>query len=388
MEEVVVLIGIDASRLLTGQRTGTETYTYQILRHIAALYATGEAGSSAKADIVRLYFNQRRGRAVDDALSALDPTHTAPLEARPIPLPRLWTHFRLSLELSEHQPDRLFVPAHVVPALHPASVVTLHDVAYRYYPDTYTPAQRRYLDLSTRWSLFEGWRVIVPSDATKQDLIKFYAAPPGKIRVVPHGYDRDIFQPVTDPALIAAAMHTYGIGGRYLLFVGTIQPRKNLIRLFDAFDSLRADPAFADVRLVVAGKPGWLSAPIIARANALGDRIVLLGYVAQTDLAALISGALAFVYPSLYEGFGLPVLEAMACGAVVVASDTPALAEVAGDAALLPDPNDTAAIAAALRAAVIDERQRATLRARALARAATYSWQTAASTTLGIIRNG
>ncbi|MFQ3661823.1 MAG: glycosyltransferase family 1 protein, partial [Chloroflexaceae bacterium] len=169
----------------------------------------------------------------------------------------------------------------------------------------------------------------------------------------------------------------------YFLYIGTIQPRKNLTRLIEAFAHAGPD----DALLVIAGRRGWLSEPIVRRVAELGltNRVRFPGYVPDADLPALLSGALAFVFPSLYEGFGMPVLEAMACGAPVLTSTTSALPEVAGDAALLVDPCDTDAIAAALRRLAADAPLRASLRARGLVRAADFTWERCARKTLDVL---
>jgi glycosyltransferase involved in cell wall biosynthesis len=202
--------------------------------------------------------------------------------------------------------------------------------------------------------------------------------------VVLHGV-AERFRPLEDPRLLGSAQARYGIRAPYILAVGTVQPRKNLARLLEAFaQAARAGDA---PQLVIAGKRGWLSEGIERRARelGLGERVRFAGYVADADLPALLSGALAFALPSLYEGFGMPVLEAMACGAPVLTSDTSALPEAAGGAALLVDPTDTAAIAAALARLIGEPELRADLRARGLRRAAGATWARCAEETLGVL---
>jgi glycosyltransferase involved in cell wall biosynthesis len=178
------------------------------------------------------------------------------------------------------------------------------------------------------------------------------------------------------------------VAQRYLLYVGTVQPRKNLERLIDAFALVADRPELAGVQLVIAGGRGWLSEGVERRAaeRGLAGRVRLSGYLPDADLPALLSGALAFVFPSLYEGFGMPVLEAMACGAPVLTSTTSSLPEVADDAALLVDPSDTAAIAAGIARLAADGGLRADLYARGLARAAAFTWDRCARETLAVLR--
>ena len=186
-----------------------------------------------------------------------------------------------------------------------------------------------------------------------------------------------------DPAAIAAVCAKYGISGEYVLYVGTLQPRKNLIRLIEAFAALES----RTLKLVIAGQKGWLYDRIFARARELDveQRVIFPGYVAGADLPALLSGAQLFAFPSLYEGFGFPVLEAMACGVPVVCSNVSSLPEVAGDAALLVDPLDTGAWTTALERTLADEELRAELTTRGYAQVRRFSWQRAAEETLRVL---
>lgn len=364
----MIVIDIDASRVTVAQRTGTERYSYEL---IAALDRV------APSDIhFRLYVNGRR-----DQLPSVSERATI----RDIRLPRLWTHLRLGPTSWRARPHVLFVPAHVVPLLHPPTVVTIHDVGYRAFPETHTARRRLELELTTRWSLRAARHVITISHATKRDLINWYGADPQRITVTHLGCS-SIFTPPADPHVVAAVTAHYGLGQRpYLLYIGTVQPRKNLSRVIDALALTIA--AGYDLDLVIAGKRGWLSEPIERRAGELGitNRVHFTGFVADADLPALLAGALAFVFPSLYEGFGMPVVEAMACGTPVITSTSSSLPEIAGDAALLVDPLDTNAIAAAIMRLSDDHDLRATLRQRGLARARLFNWETCARQTLAVL---
>ncbi len=358
-------IAIDASRISVAERTGTERYTYELLAALARI---------DRWNAYTLYTN-----GLPSALPPFGPNFSL----RSIPLPRLWTHARLGPALMGDRPDLLFVPAHVVPLLHPPrSVVTIHDLGYLAFPETHPARRRLELDLSTRWCLHAARRVIAISQVTRDDLVRHYGADPERIAVVHHGLG-GAFRPLNDPEQLAATRARYGLDAPYFLYVGAIQPRKNLARLIEAF--ARAAPD--DTLLVIAGRRGWLSEPIVRRAAELGlaHRVRFPGYVPDADLPALLGGALAFVFPSLYEGFGLPVLEAMACGTPVLTSATSALPEVAGDAALLVDPCDTDAIAAALNRLATDALLRADLRARGLERAAGFTWERCARDTLAVL---
>lgn len=355
-------LGIDASRALRARRTGTERYAYELVVRLSAL--------AHRADWrVRLYTDQPPPSALRTAVP-----HA---EWVVMPRPRLWTHTALAPELRRRPPDLFFEPAHVLPLWHPpASVVTVHDVGYEYFPDAHTRFQRFYLRLTTRWHVRAARLILADSHATRNDLVRLYAAPPARVRVVYPGVDLAHFAP-RSPDAVAAVRARYGIHGRYLLYVGTLQPRKNLRRVLDAF--AQTAPAFPDVQLVLVGAAGWRMDAFADLLTALGDRVVRTGYVDDAELPALYTGAVALVFPSLFEGFGFPVLEAHACGTPVIASTTTSLPEVAGDAALLVNPLETNAIADAMRRLLEDDALRADLAARGRANAARFTWDASAA---------
>jgi glycosyltransferase involved in cell wall biosynthesis len=358
-------IAFDASRISVRERTGTERYSYELLTALARI---------DRRNRYSLYTN-----GLPSALPPLGPN----MALRSLTLPRLWTHLALGPATMLERPDVLFVPAHVVPLIHPRRcVVTIHDLGYLAFPQAHTRRRRLELDLTTRWSIRVAQQVIAISGATRDALVQHYGADPAKISVVYHGLSSS-FQPASTEA-IAEVRARYGLGERYFVYVGTLQPRKNLERLIEAFAQLNDD----SVQLVIAGKQGWLSEAIQQKAQAqgAGGRVLLIGYVPDQELPALLSGALAFTFPSLYEGFGLPVLEAMACGTPVLTSTTSSLPEVAGAAALLVDPMDTMAISAALKRLSSEPELRRQLREQGIARAAQFSWERCAQETLQVLR--
>jgi glycosyltransferase involved in cell wall biosynthesis len=362
-----LLIGIDASRAISPRPTGTEIYSQQL---IAAL---------TTVDLpyrYRLYFRSSPGDAFSTA------------ERRVIPFPRMWTHVRLSWEMAQHPPDILFVPAHVLPPIRPkTSLVTIHDLGYLHFPGSHPPLQRFYLDLSTRWNARVATHILADSEATKADLVKHYGTPCEKITIAYPGYDEHL-APVCEPEEMTAVRAHYNIPERYFLYVGTLHPRKNLSHLIDSFARL-LQTSHPDVSLVLAGRRGWLYSEIFAQVEGLGltNRVLFPGYVREEDKAALLSGAIAFVFPSLYEGFGLPVLEAQACGCPVICSNTSSLPEVAGSGALLVDPSDPAALIAAMGRLADDVGLRADLIVRGHANLARFSWSQCAQTVLSTIKN-
>jgi glycosyltransferase involved in cell wall biosynthesis len=308
-------------------------------------------------------------------------------EVRVIPFPRLWTHLRLSWEMALRPPDLLFVPAHVLPLARPRrTLVTVHDLGYRRFPGAHPPRQRRYLELSTRWNARVASHVLADSQATRDDLVAAYGVPAGKVTVAYPGYDADL-APVRDPQALARVRERYAIAAPYVLFLGSIQPRKNLARLVRAF--ARVLDRHPELTLVLAGKEGWLAQPIHAQVDELGlvERVRFTGYVAEEDKAALLSGACLFAFPSLHEGFGFPVLEAQACGAPVLTSATSSLPEVAGNGALLVDPEEEEDIARGMVRILDDEALRRRLVAAGFHNLERFSWEGTAKVVAGIMES-
>ncbi len=275
-------------------------------------------------------------------------------------------------------PDALFVPSHVLPVVHPkASVVTIHDLGHRVAPEGHTRQRRAMLEITTRWNVRAAARIISPSTHTRHDLVRMYGVEPDRIDVIPHGVDHERFRPI-ERTEAARALRTVGIDRPYVLFLSTIQPRKNVERLIEAFERLRL-PEHA---LVLAGKTGWLSEGILARARKSPALIVMPGHVPDNLIPSLYSAADVFVLPSLYEGFGMGVLEAMACGCPVVVSDRASLPEVGGQAAIIVDPLNVRAIATGIVEAIERSEE---LRLAGIERAARYTWEAAAASTLATI---
>jgi glycosyltransferase involved in cell wall biosynthesis len=283
--------------------------------------------------------------------------------------------------------DRLDL-LHVTYALAPwvpcPAVVTVHDISYRTHPETFSARDRLLLSLAVPLAMRRAARVITVSEAARRDIVRHYGLPAAKVVAIHNGVE-ERFRPVADPAALAAVRARYGLPERFILAVGNLQPRKNLGRLIEAFAALRA-ARDDDCRLVLVGQPFWRHAELgrVIAARGLSDAVVATGYVPGEDLPAIYSAATVFAYPSLYEGFGLPPLEAMACGTPVVAGATSALPEVVGDAGLLVDPLDTGALAGALARLLDDAALRERLRQAGFARAARFRWREAARSTLGV----
>lgn len=351
-------IAIDASRTTAGRITGTEHYALQMIRALIRLNTQHR---------ITLYFR-------DTPSPDLFPE--SPLvQKRVIPFPRLWTHLRFAVELWRDRPDVTWVPAHTLPVFFPGrAAVTVHDLGYRHFPRAHPVNTRRYLDWTTRYSARRASVVLADSRATADDLTRFYGTPSSKIRVVYPGVDAP---PIGD---IEAVRTKYRLPEQYFLFIGTLQPRKNIVRLVQAY----AKAALPGVGLVLAGGKGWLYDP--AWTDGV-EGLVMPGYVDEADKGALYARALALVFPSLYEGFGFPVLEAMHCGTPVLCSNTSSLPELAGDAALLVDPTDVNAICEGMRQLAQDAALRQSLRAKGDLQALKFTWTDAAKMALAALES-
>lgn len=354
-----MLYGVDASRC-DPTLAGVGRYSTELVRHLIGY----------RDRSFRLYAN-----------GVERPTWAAGgnVDWHSIPFPRVWTHLRLSAEMAGRPPDLLFVPGHVLPLLRPRrTLVTIHDLGYLRFPDCHPPRQRLYLRLSTAWNARAASAILVDSRATQTDLTAAHDVPTTRSTVVYPGVPAT-FRP-QPAAVVEAARSRLGLPERYLLFLGTLQPRKNLLRLLKAHAAVPEAPD-----LIMVGRPGWLSQPILEYAETLADRVRLLGPLPDEDLPPVISGATALMLPSLYEGFGIPALEAMSCGTPVLASTTSSLPEVVGEAGILVDPLSTDAIAAAMRRLCADPDLREELGRRGRERARHFTWAAAARKTLSVM---
>lgn len=358
-------IAIDASRTTTARRTGTENYALKLIRVLVALDTPHQ---------FVLYF---RDKPPADLIPQI-----ARVTQRVIPWPRAWTHSRFALALSRSRPDVTFVPAHTLPLWFPGrAVVTIHDLGYRYFPEAHPALARRYLEMTTRFSARRATRVIADSLATAHDIAAHYRISENRIKVVYPGVDESL-SPVTDAGQLAAVRARYSLPERYLLFVGTLQPRKNIARMVQAYAAWRKAYPGQDVGLVLAGQRGWLYDPQWT-AGVAG--VILPGYIDDADVPALYSGAEALLFPSLHEGFGFPILEAMRCGVPVITSNTSSMPEVAGKAALLVNPRDAGMISNAIEQVLSDPQLRRDLVAQGHEQVAQFTWVRAAEQTLQVL---
>jgi glycosyltransferase involved in cell wall biosynthesis len=360
-------VAIDASRCTVARVTGTEYYARQLIHHLILANESRSTISNRKPHALTLYFR-------DEPPQDLFP-QSPYVTPKVIPFRRLWTHVRFAHAIWRDKPDITFVPAHTLPfVLWGKGMVTVHDLGYRFFPQAHPLSQRLYLDLTTRYSANRAQFILADSHATQNDLMRLYGISPQKIRVV--------YPSVHPPHIhIGDIRAKYGLPPRYFVFIGTLQPRKNIARLVQAFARFRQQTN-SDIALVLAGGKGWLFDEAWVQ-NA--PNVHLIGYIDEADKGALLANSMGLVFPSLYEGFGFPVLEAMLCGTPVIASNTSSLPELVGEAGLLIDPLDTQAIANAMIRLASDDTLRANLIAKGSAQAQHFDWQTSANTLLDVL---
>lgn len=374
-------LGFDATAAVT-QGGGIGRYTRELLRALAAHDPHNQ---------YRVFFATER-----PITAANHPLPHAPANFRFTHLPfhdiwlaRLWHRARLPLLVNWltgpiqlfHSPDFTLPPVQ----RDTRTLLTVHDLSFVRDPESAAPGLRTYLNQVVPRSVARADHILADSAATRDDLCELYRTPPEKISVLYSGVN-PMFRPITDAAALQAVRAKYQLGAApFILAVSTLQPRKNFARLIQAFARLPA-PLRADLRLVIAGGKGWLYDAIFAEVEKQGlqKQVLFPGFVADADLPALLSAARVLAYPSLYEGFGLPILEAYACGTPVVTSTASCLPEVAGDAAWLVSPTDVDALAAALTEAIQNETLRAQRRTAGFARAREFTWDKAAEQLLGV----
>ncbi|MBI3119695.1 MAG: glycosyltransferase family 4 protein [Candidatus Hydrogenedentes bacterium] len=349
-------IGIDAHVIGT-RAGGNESYMRNLLRALV------EFGNPSE---YLAFIHSGEETHCREEIGAI-PTRALPGRSSYVRVPLVLPYLARKLRL-----DLLHVQYTAPPWCPCPYIVSMHDIVALRLPESMPYMHRHRLQRLTPRTLRRAARVFVLTEAIRDDIVRTYSLPPEKFDVVQPAID-EIFRPVTDTAVLEAMRKKYALPPRFVFYVGLLQPRKNLARLAQAFAQLRARGL--DQHLVIAGKPAWLYDEMLQTIHQLGmeDRLHFTDYIPQEDLPALFSMADAFAYVSLYEGFGIPVLEALACGTPTLASTDPALVEVAGGAAVHAEPHSVDAIAAALETLLTDQALRQTLREAGPCRAATFT---------------
>jgi glycosyltransferase involved in cell wall biosynthesis len=366
-------IGIDYTAAAK-QRAGIGRITRELIKALAAM--------DRKNEYLLIHAKETR---IDESFPPNFSTFTLPLSERMATM--LWQRLKLPvpIDLLTGRLDLFHSPDFVLPPLwHSRSLVTIHDLTFLIHPECADPRLARYLRSRVPRAIERASVVLADSECTRKDLVGLLGVPVEKIEVV-YGGVSSAFSPVADEDVLSRVRNKYSIDPPFILSVGRLEPRKNLGRLIDAYRLLRQETNLPH-RLLLVGEKGWLYDGLFAQVAKLkleGD-VIFLGFVPDEDLPALFSLADVFAFPSLYEGFGLPPLEAMACGTPVIASNTSCLPEVLGEAVLFIDPTDVNALAEALHRVLTDEELRQNMSRQGLARAAQFSWSASAQKLLAV----
>jgi glycosyltransferase involved in cell wall biosynthesis len=366
----IMRIGIDATAL-PNQPVGAGNYTIHLVRALTGLKREDEL----------VVFSQPHGIILIEKGGKLPVEWILCPELSP-GLRLVWEQTHLVTLAKKVRVDLLHSPHYTRPDNLPCrSVVTFHDMTFFLYPELHTRAKRLFFPWAMRRSGKTADVLIADSESTRADMVRLLGIDPNKIIPIPLGVDPG-FIAISDLTLRDQIQKKYSLPEEFILFVGTVEPRKNLPLLIQSYQQLVVTGI--QIPLVIAGKLGWMYEEVFAQieANKLNNKVRLIGYVDQIDLPVIYSMAKVFVYPTLYEGFGLPVLEAMACGVPVVTSNVSSLPEIVAEAGLLVPPNDPQALAQAIQKILDDNALSLKLRQAGPQRAAHFSWQRTAQLTL------
>ncbi len=361
-----MIIGIDASRALKPQRTGTEVHNAEIIKHIATV---------DHDNTLRLYSSR-------EPFGDMTELKQKNIDWKVMPFPRGWTLIRLSLEMLFHKPDVLFIPAHTLPIICPKkSVVMIHDIAFDHFPELFKWTDKVYHHYAIRFAKLFAGHILTPSEYTKKDLHNLYGFPLHKMTVVNHGFDPSDFRP-------AMPNETSPRDVPYFYFVGRLEHKKNVVRMIEAFAQFKQTTGLPH-KFLLAGKPAFGYDTIKATIDDLPDTIKsdieLLGYTKQDEAVRYLRHAEALVFCTLFEGFGIPALEAFASGTPVITSNTTSMPEVVGDAALTVDPTSTEQITNAMTQIATDKKLRLELIHKGNEQYKKFSWDRAAKETLAVL---
>lgn len=357
-----MLIGIDASKVAKTYQTGTETYSTEIIKALSEIDSRNQ---------YLLY----TPKPLEDKLPDLGKN----FRTKVLPFGKFWTQIRLSWEMLSHKPDILFVPAHTLPLIFPQkSVVTIHDLGFKHFPELYPPSDLLYHNWAASHSVKRACHIIVDSEFVKKDILSFYSIDPQKISVVALGYDEKTFRP----------LHEKKKTKPYLFYLGRLEEKKNIIGMICGYAMLRKEKNIRH-QFILAGRPGFGYGKIKEEIKKLPvnirQDILLLGYVSKKTSRELLQNASILFFCSFFEGFGLPLLEAMASGVPVVASNRSSIPEVTGKAALLVDPTKPFEMTVALSKIINNKGLERALISKGLARATLFSWKKTAEKTLSIL---
>ncbi len=402
-----MIIGIDASRANLLHKTGTEWYSFYLIKNLAEI------------DTVNKYYLYINQPVRPELLKIIKSNPNFSIKLLNWPFYSFWTLGRLTWEMIWWRPDVLFVPAHALPLFGPLRTVnTIHDLAfwhegnlYRSFKvktkgigsrrvisflvriftrGRYRPNSLDYLYWSTSFALRHAKKIIAVSEATKQEILKVYKeTSPDRIKVIYNGYNADLYPPLDGPEKISQVLARHNLSSPYLLYVGRLEKKKNTVALVEAFALLVENHPEIKMNLVLAGDAsfGYDEVEYTINEYHLGDRVFLPGWISEEDLPYIFSAAKAFIFPSKYEGFGIPILEALACGVPTAVSNLAVLREVAGQSVLYFDQNNKQSIYEAMLKIISDQTLREKLIIKGKERVKDFAWRKCAIETLKVLEN-
>lgn len=382
-----MLVGIDASRANNQEKTGVEWYAFFLIQEFKKIINHKSEIISEPIEVV-LYSD----RPLEGELADLPANWRS--KVLNWPPKRLWTQVRLSWEMLIHPPDVLFIPAHVFPIIHPKkTVMTVHDVAAVKFPESYNWFERWYSLWSAKYAVRKLWKVIVPSEFTKCELLKLETGNwklGDKVFAIKHGYNRNC-KVIDDEKKIGEVLEKYGVKKPFIMTIGRLEEKKNTVNMIRAFKKIKQNnnnPQFqvSSFQFLLVGKPGHGYEKVAAEIENTKD-VITPGWVEEADVPYLMNAVEVFVFPSLYEGFGLPVLEAMACGTPVVASKGNSLNEVGWDGPVYVDPQSVEDIAGGILELLENRELRKIKIEKGLERVKEFSWGKCAAETFDVLKD-
>jgi glycosyltransferase involved in cell wall biosynthesis len=371
-------IAIQAADLDAGRIDGTRVYILNCLKHFGKLDSSSEF----------LIYHKNKFN------SELAPPNFPNYKIIAKSLSHLWTQTVFAYDLWKNQPDVLWMPMHNIPVFRRKNlktVVTIHDLAFKYFPETFTKKDLFKIRLLTKVALNRADKIIAISESSKKDILKFYPeVDPEKVKVIYHGFDGAVFEKERDAGKEQEIKSRLEIGnGRYILYVGAIQPRKNLTVLVEAFEEIKKENRFSDLKLIFVGEKAWLSEEVFAQIEKSPNKsdIITTGKLKFDEVGHLMRGAEIFCFPSLYEGFGIPILEAFAAHVPVVCARNSSLPEVAGEAALYFEGKNAPELAQKIKNILEDENLRKNLVQKGIEQMKKFSWEKCARETLEYLKS-
>jgi glycosyltransferase involved in cell wall biosynthesis len=389
-----MLIGIDASRANKRFKSGTEWYSYYLIRELAKIDSknqyilySNKPLVGGLADLINENHSSLAGKVDKYGWQEVkSPFGNFRVKILKWPVHYFWTQIRLSYEMFIHRVDILFVPAHTLPIIHPKkSIVTIHDIGFErkaklYSSDKIGPADGfifkvinflvklitrgkfnssiiDYHSWSTRFALLNAKIIITVSEFTKQEMVEFYKADAEKIKVVYNGFNNELYRPINDKEKIKQVLDKYDIRTSYIFYVGRLEKKKNTATLVHAYAIMRQKYKEIKHKLVLVGKPGlgFDEVKYVINEFNLDEEVVITGWAPEADMPYIYNGASLFIFPSLYEGFGIPLLEAMASGVPIAASNIASIPEVVKDSALLFNPDNKEDMAEKMAKILLDK---------------------------------